>query len=124
MFIELDMEVTELNLRLKKTVKDFLEIGIDIPFVSFNSGFMDGFLNRYHDVFGFPDYGRRNRPNNEFLYELRKDDVLIVDGNGGNGKFDVALHFRGHNIGEGGGRCCQQDKPRQVIQGRHTKPLV
>lgn len=77
------MEVTELNLRLKKTVKDFLEIGIDIPLVSFNSGFMDGFLNSYHDAFGFPDYGKSNRSDNEFLYELRRNEIIILEGNGG-----------------------------------------
>ena len=81
--VGLDMEVTELNLRLKKNIKDFLEIGIDIPLVSFNSGFMDGFINSYHDAFGFPDYGRSNRPDNEFLYEVRRDGALIIDERGG-----------------------------------------
>lgn len=77
------MEVTELNLTLKKNIKNFLEVGVDIPIVSFNSGFMDGFLNSYHDAFGFPDYGRSNRPNNKFLYEVRREGILIVDGKGG-----------------------------------------
>jgi hypothetical protein len=82
-YVGLDMEVTELNLRLKKNIKDFLEIGVDIPIVSFNSGFMDGFLHSYHETFGFPNYGRSNRPDNEFLYEVRREGALIVDGNGG-----------------------------------------
>jgi len=79
----LDMEVTELNLRVKKTIKDFLEAGVDLPIVSFNSGFMDGFLRSYHKAFGFPDYGRSNRPDNEFLYTVQRDGSLIVDGRGG-----------------------------------------
>jgi hypothetical protein len=81
--VGLDMEVTELNLRLKKNIKDFLEVGVDVPIVSFNSGFMDGFINSYHEAFGFPDYGRSTRPDNEFLYDVRRDGALIVDGKGG-----------------------------------------
>jgi hypothetical protein len=79
----LDMEITELNFRFKKNIKDFIEIGIDLPLLSFSSGFMDGFLDSYHDTFGFPDYGRRERPENEFLYEVRKDNVLVVKGENG-----------------------------------------
>ncbi|MDQ7786468.1 MAG: DUF3187 family protein [Thermodesulfovibrionales bacterium] len=79
----LDMEITELNLRAKKNLNDFMEIGIELPILGFSSGFMDGFLNRYHDVFGFPDYGRSRRPENEFLYEVRRDNTLIVKGKNG-----------------------------------------
>lgn len=82
-YVGLDMEVTELNLRLKKNIKDFLEVGVDIPIVSFSSGFMDGFINSYHETFGFPDYGRSSRPDNEFLYDLRRDGAPVVDGRGG-----------------------------------------
>jgi hypothetical protein len=81
--VGLDMEVAELNLRLKKNVKDFLEVGVDIPIVSFNSGFMDGFLRSYHEAFGFPDYGRSNRPDNDFLYVVSRGGILIVDGRSG-----------------------------------------
>jgi hypothetical protein len=82
-YVGLDMEVSELNLRLKKNIKDFLEVGVYIPIVSFNAGFMDGFLSSYHEAFGFPDYGRSSRPDNEFLYDVRRDGSLIVDGKGG-----------------------------------------
>ena len=81
--VGLDMEVSELNLRLKKDIKDFIEVGVDIPIVSLNSGFMDGFLRSYHEAFGFPDYGRSMRPDNEYLYDVRRDGSLIVDGKGG-----------------------------------------
>jgi hypothetical protein len=67
--IGLDMEIAELDLRFRKNIKDFIEVGVDLPFLSFNSGFMDDFLRSYHNAFGFPDYGRSNRPDNEFLYE-------------------------------------------------------
>jgi hypothetical protein len=79
----LDMEITELDLMFKKNINDFIELGVDLPVLSFNSGFMDGFLNSYHDAFGFPDYGRSNRPDNEFLYEVRRNGDIVIKGKGG-----------------------------------------
>jgi hypothetical protein len=91
----LDMEITEFNLRARKTLKDFIEIGIDLPILSFSSGVMDGFLDSYHDTFGFPDYGRSERPENEFFYEVRRDNVLIVKGeNGRIGIGDIRLALK------------------------------
>lgn len=93
--IGLDMEITEFNLRFKKNIKDFVEVGIDLPVLSFDAGFMDDFLRSYHDAFGFPDYGRSNRPENDFLYEVRRNGVLIVKGkNGQIGLGDIRLTLK------------------------------
>jgi hypothetical protein len=93
--IGLDMEVTELNLRFRKNIRDFIELGIELPIFSFNSGFMDDFLNSYHDAFGFPDYGRSNRPDNEFLYEVRRNGKLVVKGENGHiGIGDIRLTLK------------------------------
>ncbi|MBM4141216.1 MAG: DUF3187 family protein [Nitrospira sp.] len=81
--VGLDMEITELTFRFRKNIQDFIELGIDLPLLSFNSGFMDGFINSYHETFGFPDYGRSNRPTNKFLYEVRKNGVLVIKGESG-----------------------------------------
>jgi hypothetical protein len=91
--IHLDMEITEINFRYKRTIKDFIEFDLDIPVLIIGSGFMDGFLEDYHDAFGFGDYGRSQRPNNKFLYEVRKDGDLIIEGKSGTrfGDIRVAL---------------------------------
>ena len=44
---------------------------------------MDNFLESYHKAFGFPDYGRSDRPVNEFLYEVRRNGKLVVKGKDG-----------------------------------------
>jgi Protein of unknown function (DUF3187) len=79
----LDMEITELNFRFRKSIRNFIEFGVEVPVLSFNSGFMDGFLESYHDTFGFPDYGRSERPNNDFLYEMKRNGIVIVKGKSG-----------------------------------------
>jgi len=76
--VQLDMEISELDIRYRKKINDSLEFGIDVPVLSFNSGFMDNFLESYHKAFGFPDYGRSDRPDNEFLYEVRRNGELIL----------------------------------------------
>jgi Protein of unknown function (DUF3187) len=81
--VNLDMEITELALRFKRDIPNFFEIGVEVPFVSFESGFMDGFLDSYHKAFGFADYGRSGRPENEFLYEVKRNGSTVVRGKAG-----------------------------------------
>jgi hypothetical protein len=81
--VHLDMEWAELNLKYKKAISDSLEISAELPILSFNGGFLDNGLDWYHTTFGFPDYGRRSRPANQFLYQVKKDKTLIVEGENG-----------------------------------------
>jgi hypothetical protein len=88
--VKLDMEIAEIMIKYKKEVLPSLEVGVEVPVLSFNSGFLDGFLNSYHRFFGFSDYGRRNRPDNEFLYDVEKQGSLLLQGkNGGIGIGDI-----------------------------------
>jgi len=81
--IYLDMEITALNFRYKRIIKDVVEFDMDVPVLIIGGGFMDGILADYHSAFGFPDYGRSARPNNDFLCEVRRDDNLIIKGRSG-----------------------------------------
>jgi hypothetical protein len=81
--IGLDMEITELHFRFRKSINNVIELGVEVPVLSFNSGFMDGFLDSYHDTFGFPDYGRSSRPDNDFLYEVKRNGSVVVSGKSG-----------------------------------------
>jgi len=92
--IDLDMEITELNFRYKRIIKDVIEFDMDLPVVIIGGGFMDGFLESYHSTFGLPDYGRSERPNNEFLYEVRRDGALIIDGKSGISLGDIRLALK------------------------------
>jgi hypothetical protein len=81
--VNLDMEVTELDLMFKKTIPGLFELGVEVPVLSTESGFMDDFLNTYHRTFGFADYGRSERPADSFLYEVKRNGVTVLSGRNG-----------------------------------------
>jgi hypothetical protein len=68
--VNMDLELTELNIRWKKTLGARTELGIDVPLIRPTAGFLDRPLASFHDALGTGDYGRHERPENEFLYEL------------------------------------------------------
>lgn len=93
--VGLDMETAVLGLSFKKNIRDSFEVGLEVPFLSFNSGFLDGPLESYHSAFGFPDYGRSSRPHNDFLYTVKKDGRTVVSGEGGRaGPGDIGLSVK------------------------------
>lgn len=91
----LDLELTELNLRYKKRIPGSAELGIDVPVLRATGGFMDRPLEWYHRAFGFPDYNRSTRPRNVFLYSIRKDGALLVQGENDRAGFgDVRISLK------------------------------
>jgi hypothetical protein len=88
----MDMEMTVVDLSLAYGLTPHLALRLDVPLVSMNSGFLDGFLESYHDALGVGNYGRENRPRNAFAYAVRKDDRLWVEGESGGFRWaDVTL---------------------------------
>ncbi len=76
----LDLEMTELNFRLRKEFPGLFEAGLDVPVLRASSGFLDSPLAWYHRTFGFGDYGRSERPYNDFLYDIRRDGLPVIEG--------------------------------------------
>ncbi len=72
----LDLELTELDFQYRWTRPGGIELGVDLPLVRATAGFLDRPLAGYHDTFGFSDYNRGSRPDNAFLYELRRNGRL------------------------------------------------
>lgn len=85
----IDLEATELAVRYRKTVHGFCEFGIDVPFHSFNGGFLDRSIVRFHEAFGL-ESGKNTDPPGRFLFEVDKDGAPVVRGErGGIGVGDI-----------------------------------
>ena len=70
----MDMEMTVVDLSLAYGLTKRVNIALAIPWISMNDGFMDRSLESYHDMFGFPNYGKENGPVDEFGYHISVDD--------------------------------------------------
>jgi hypothetical protein len=93
--VNMDFELTELAVRLKKRIGDRTEIGLDVPFLRPTEGFLDRPLEVLHDTLGTRDYGRHERPYNEFLYELKRNGQPIIKAESGtSGVGDMRLTLK------------------------------
>lgn len=82
-FFGIDLEAAVLEIGLKKKIGDSTELSLDVPVISYNSGFLDSPLASYHKAFGFADYGRSERPLNDFLFNVTRDGREVFQGKSG-----------------------------------------
>jgi hypothetical protein len=52
-----------------------VELGMEVPYVSYNGGFLDGFIDSWHKAFGFPEGGRTLAPRNRLLFSYQRNHV-------------------------------------------------
>lgn len=66
--LDLDMEYWRLAPVVSYGIADGMELGVEIPFIHFSGGFLDGFIQKFHKALGFPNAGRESVPNGRFSY--------------------------------------------------------
>lgn len=71
--IDLDMELLRTSFNFRYGIIENLELGLELPFLSFSGGFMDSFIQGYHQAFGFPNAGRDRVPNGRFNYQITQN---------------------------------------------------
>jgi Protein of unknown function (DUF3187) len=76
--MDMEMLITEVSLVYGLTSKAALRL--DLPMVSMGGGFLDGFLENYHDAIGVGNYGREERPKNEYAYRVSKNGLPWIKG--------------------------------------------
>jgi hypothetical protein len=77
----LDGETQRIALGWRGGVSPNLELGVQLPILITGSGILDGVIENYHNVFGFPDGGRDRAPHGRYLYQYQRNGntVLHVD---------------------------------------------
>ena len=71
--IVLDGESTRMSLDARYGIDRNFEVGVVVPYLFQDGGFMDGFIDWYHNTFGFSTGGRDQAPTNRLLYQYQKD---------------------------------------------------
>lgn len=87
-----DGETYSFTLSARYGIARDLEVGMDIPYLANSGGFMDGFIEGFHDFFGLPQGDRKSYPRDRLLYQYTNNGVtrvLVNDGSSGIG--DVRL---------------------------------
>jgi hypothetical protein len=90
--ITLDGESYRWTLSARYGISDRFEAGIDIPYILYGGGFLDGFIVDWHNTFGMPQGGRDTAPKDRLSYRYRKNGVqkLSMD-QAGSGIGDISL---------------------------------
>ncbi|MFP4477167.1 MAG: DUF3187 family protein [Desulfatibacillaceae bacterium] len=78
----MDMEMMVATLEWRTGLPRKWEMMLQLPLVLYHDGFMDGFLESYHSALGVGNYGRENRPDDEFAYRITKDGKPWFTGQG------------------------------------------
>lgn len=69
----MDMENAVFTVSAAYGLFDWATLECEVPFISMRGGFMDGFLENYHDFLGVKGYGRKDLPGNVFSYFFYKE---------------------------------------------------
>jgi hypothetical protein len=72
----IDMEMSVLGLDIAYGMGSRWAARLDMPIVYMDDGFLDGFLENFHDALDVGNYDRHERPKNQFAYSIAKSDQV------------------------------------------------
>jgi hypothetical protein len=73
--VTLDGESYRWVLAARYGISNRLEAGIEIPYILYGGGFLDGFITDWHSAFGLSQGGRDTAAKDRLLFSYRKDGV-------------------------------------------------
>jgi len=76
--ISVDGETHRAKLQIRYGLTDYIEMGIDVPYLGHKRGSLDGFIERWHDFWGLPTGNRPNYPRDQLDYSYRKNGQLLA----------------------------------------------
>lgn len=78
-YLYLDGETHRTTLKLYRGLSAGREVGVELPYVGHDGGFLDSFIEGWHDFFGFPQHGRDEMPRNQLLLRYERNGSTRVD---------------------------------------------
>ena len=77
--LNLDIEIYSLCARYDRVIADGLQVGVELPLLGYWGGFLDGFIQDYHQAFGFPNAGREEVAQNLVRYEAATQGRTVIE---------------------------------------------
>lgn len=94
----LDMEIGRISLNAACGLGRNMDVSLEIPFLHFNGGYFDRPIQDFHSFFGFPNGGRSNVPNGQFVYRVTNNGRIVYNvGTEDFGLSDINIGFK-HNF--------------------------
>ncbi|MBF0277651.1 MAG: DUF3187 family protein [SAR324 cluster bacterium] len=94
--IVIDGETYRGTLQFRWGMAKKLEAGIDLAYLSHNQGFLDSFIENWHDIFGFSNKKRQKFQRNQLLYSINSyqaKDIYVHQHEAGPGDLLLSLAF-------------------------------
>lgn len=99
--LDLDMELWRISPHILYGIAEDMELGVEIPLLHFNGGFLDGFIQKFHKAFGLPNGGRGNVPDGRFSYAFTYNGTQVFNYPEANlGLGDISVSFKNQLTGE------------------------
>ena len=86
-----DGETNRLGLTWRRGITERLELGVELPWVLHESGNLDSFIDRWHDIFGLPDGIRDERPHDRLQFRYRDGTRFLTMQSNVSGPGDIRL---------------------------------
>ena len=77
--LNLDMELWRTAVVFGYGLGGHVDVTIELPFMRSNGGFLDGFVQDFHNTFGLPNGGRELVNDNQFSYALLQRGATLFD---------------------------------------------
>lgn len=74
----IDAELRTLNLAIRRRIGERVEIGLDVPYLSYSGGFLDRVIYDFHDFVGLSN-STRDGPNDRFRLYMEQNGVTLYD---------------------------------------------
>lgn len=100
--LNLDMELWRLAYVVNYGFAPDWEVGLEIPTLRFEGGFLDGFIQDFHNTFGFPNGGRNLVADGNFNHTLSRNGQPVYSvGEQSLGAGDLTLNLKNQILEEG-----------------------
>ena len=90
--ITLDGETARLRLAHRRSLGAGWDFSTEVTLLDRGGGFLDGWIQDWHDAFGLPNGGRERVPDDQYVFRYTRQNVVLFEQtSGGTGMGDLTL---------------------------------